>query len=655
MPVQLTALDYYPAGDDNKRIIRTGEDLERMERHLLSSPFTVFDFETSGVNWFKKARAVGGALATWGPDNRIWNYYVPFRHKSGEAQLDLSVVSPVFKRILGNPHSIKIAHNIKFDDHFARREEWFLGGYRYDTMVASSLYDENQRLELESRALLLLGHKDPKYWDSRVQREISALAKRAGKNKTDYLDVHGYEELPINLCGTYACHDTQYTAELYQYYEQRCGLSSAFPRIWQTEMALTEVLCDMEESGLPVDVPYLEHLQDVLSAAKAGLEDFIASELGGGFNPGSDDQLRDLLFKQWKCPVIKFTEGKKPAVDAEVLAYFAPRIPVLRKIKEWRDADKLESTYTRSILDKTDERGICHSDFKQVGTNTGRMACRAPNFQNLPQDDDARAIKYSGKPLKEGGVDPWSIRRAFIVRGKDRPRLYFDYSQIELRVLAFYSRDPIMVDNYMRGGDIHQRTMDEVSAMLGRPVPRRDAKVVNFGLAYCLTAEGLSRQAGMPIDEAEQFMAGFFERYRGIAEFRETFWKSIEESEGKSFRNIFGRMRRLADISSWQDWRRRRAQRQGIGSLVQGTAAELTKESLVRVSRWIKASGADAELVNVVHDDIQIDVHVGWLASVARAAKREMEAYPEFHPIPITVDGDYSTTNWAEKKSLPLH
>lgn len=165
---------------------------------------------------------------------------------------------------------------------------------------------------------------------------------------------------------------------------------------------------------------------------------------------------------------------------------------------------------------------------------------------------------------------------------------------------------------------------------------------------------GLARQAKMNMDDAEAFLQAFEHRYAGIPLFRERFWAEIRGRPGHWFANLWGRRRRLPLISSYKGSERRRAERQAIGTLIQGQAAELTKESLVRVDRFIKERGLPVKLCNVVHDDIQMDCPAEHLVEVCAGVKAEMERYPEFYPIPIKVDGDYSTTHWAQKVSLPL-
>jgi DNA polymerase-1 len=437
---------------------------------------------------------------------------------------------------------------------------------------------------------------------------------------------------------------------LYEYY----GISGLYPRVWETEMGLTRVLCDMEEAGLAIDVDYLETLRDSLTGVSRALELQISDLLPrrGEPNLGSDDWLRDLLQRDLGFRLTKTTKKHQLSVDREVLESFEKSHPIIPLIMEWRDAEKLINTYTTSILSRLDSNSILHANFQQVMANTGRMACREPNFQNQPSDDDKRARRWTGKSLEDGGIDPWSIRRAYKNRGKGWVRLFFDYSQIELRVLAFYSRDPSMVDAYLNGEDIHARTSLEVFGTKEK-AKRRFAKIINFGLSYGMSEIGFSRQAKIPLPEAEAYLKKFFQRYQGITEFKRQFYSQVR-SQGCAFQNLFGRPRRLPDMNSPNSYNQGRAERQAIATLIQGTAAELMKEALVSIYCLFKEAGYGSRLVNVVHDEVQADVPVEELASVSRDMKMCMEAFPEFSPIPIIADGEWTDLSWADKRRLPI-
>lgn len=233
------------------------------------------------------------------------------------------------------------------------------------------------------------------------------------------------------------------------------------------------------------------------------------------------------------------------------------------------------------------------------------------------------------------------------------PRLYFDLSQIELRMIAYYTGDPIMVDTYLKGGDIHRRTQAEIGSLLGgEPIKRRPAKIINFGISYGLSEMGLSRQAKISETDAASFMNAFLTRYQGVVKYRKEFWYNMR-FQGNQFANKFGRRRYIPAISSDIGRVRARAERQAFGGLIQGTAADLMKEIIVRIHKWLKAMEIPARLVSTVHDEVWIDCPASYLVQVAPKVKSFMETFPEFWPIPIVADGSYSTTNWAEKHDLP--
>lgn len=648
MATQLTIFGPTWRQEPNKQLVNTADRFESLVRFLRGKPLVV-DYETSGVEWFKSAEAVGIGFASWDDNGYLWNAYVPFRHRTNDQQLDLAIIGPAIQKLLEDQRTLKIAHNIKFEDHFSRREGWKLLGPRYCTMVAARLYDENRGASLDARAEQDLQDPNARVWSAALDEYVRELARGNRMGVKAYKAKYGYSEIPTALATPYCGTDTDQTGRLFQFYE-RWGLSTRYPRIWPTEMRLTEILCSMEENGLPIDIGYLQGVKSQVQQAKATLEAQIKDALGGfQFNPGSDDEVRNLLANVMGYRWEKRTEKNQLAVDREVLGWFAEQNLVCRLLLKWRDAEKLDTTYTDSILDMLDSRGLLHGDLKQVGTNTGRLSCEKPNYQNFPSDDDERAILFSGKKVEDGGIDPWSIRRAFPVRRPGWVRVFLDYSQVELRVLAYYSRDPVMVDAYLHNEDIHARTAKEVGAILGRECPRRVAKVVNFGLSYCLSEKGLASQAKLPLEEAQAFLAAFFQRYAGVANFRLELWAQARR-QGNMWNNLFGRTRRVADLQATEFWRKKRAERQMVGSAIQGTAAELTKESLVRLDDWIKESGVPALLCNTVHDEIQIDTPRECLPLVVAEATKRMEAFPEFAPIPIIVDADWSDKTWADKQ-----
>lgn len=652
MPVQINPCLVYTTGYPDKHLVMDMPTFQRMVHFLRESPALVWDFETSGLDWFKSSRACGIGLGGWKTDGTLDLYYVPFRHATGEKQLAVEQIGPSIKELLGDPNKLKIAHNMKFDEHFANEEGWEIAGPRYDTMIAARLYDENRKAGLKIRAVQDLGRADAQLYEKRINEEVYRLAKAHGMPVADYRNAFGYSQINIPLCGTYCCFDLEFTAHLHLFYEA-AGISRLYSRIWQTEMELIGVLTRMEARGMAIDTEYLETLRDALGGILASLEDSIWHQLGGfQFNLSSDAELREVLMKRLGIRLSKLTKKGQFAVDKEVLSQHVDAHPVLRQIIDWREAEKLRSTYTNSILMRLDANLTLHPDYQQVGTFTGRLSCMNPNFQNQPSDSDDRAQKFSGKSLEEGGRDPWSIRRAYVVGKPGWVRLYFDYSQIELRVLAYYSGDPVMVGAYVNGEDIHERTSLEVFGTKEK-AKRRPSKVINFGLSYCMTAKGYSVQTGIPLNEAEKHLAKFFQRYHGIMTFRNKFWDEVRR-RGGYFQNIFGRPRKIKTINSSDEIDRTKAERRAIATIIQGTAAELTKESLVKVDRFLRERNLPAYIVATVHDEIQIDCRISVMTEVSRGVKAIMEDFSMFSPIPIIVDCEYSTTSWADKSKVQL-
>jgi len=636
----------------NKEVVLTLEQFWGMMAILREYRVIGFDFETTGTEWYKHAAGVGIALGVMQADGTVRAWYVPYRHLTGEPQLSVEVIGPPIAELLADRGVMKVAHNLKFDMHMARREGWKVEGPLYDTMIAARLYDENKRMALKFRAKHDLGIEDADEWEQQLHDITVDNAKRLGLGIKKYLSLYGYGEVPIKICGFYACFDIDFTLQLWAKYEH-FGVSTKYPRVWPNEMRLVEVICDMEEAGLPIDIPYMLDLKERARQEQERVGNDLRQAMGGvSFNWGSDDEVREYLISYLKLPLWRQTDTYQISVDKAALSEFKTRSPVIPLLLEWRDFDKILTTYTDSILDKLDANGMLHGEFQQVGTNTGRLSCKKPNFQNFPNDDDDRAMKYSGKHLEDGGFDPFSVRRAFVMRDQRTVRLHMDYSQIELRVLAYYSGDPVLTNSYLQGEDVHTRTSLEVFGTDAKHM-RRIAKVINFGLSYCMSHYGLSRNANIPEAEAEKYMSTFFEKYAGIAAFRKVFWQQAREN-GCEFQNLWGRPRRVPYLNSEVLKSRAASERKSIGTLIQGTAAELTRESLTRLDDWFRAESLPAMIVNTIHDDIAVDVDVSALAYVARGMKERMEAFPEFAPIPVIVDGEWTNTNWAEKKPLPL-
>jgi len=665
--IQLRAFEYH-RDDPLHRVVRTVPELRRALSWLAQQRSVTVDTETSGLAWYRDASICGVSMAAFREDGAVQSYYFPIRHQTGEAQLPPDVVLAGVRDILEDERIEKVWFNKKFDEHMFRREGVRMRGPMRDVMLEAHLYNENGPLALKDRAALDLGDPRAHAHERILGRSIARLAKESKCGVEDYKDRFGYARVSVPLAGVYACYDVEFTARLGQLYDRQ-GVRDFFRSTYSTELALIPVLCEMEEHGLPVNPDYLEWLAQETDEAMEKLRPRIREAAGGHeLDPASDQEVIHYLTKVAGVTLVKETKAgvkdrwkardedrehvPKYAVDAEVLGQLAEHYPVCQLILDYREAAKLRGTYTTSILERTGYDGCVHGDFKQLGTNTGRLSSEKPNLQNFSSDSDERALAFSGKKVEDGGTDPWSVKRAFVNRAPGWGRLYNDYSQIELRVLAKYSMDPVMLETYLANEDIHSRTSLEVFGNKEKS-QRRKAKIINFGLSYCMSPSGYTKQAKVDVAQGERDMARFFARYARIGPFREEFWAQCRGRNPPSFRNMFGRPRRIPLLNADDKWVRLRAERQAIGSLIQGTAAELTKESLVRIWTWEQTARTGMKLCSTIHDEISMDMEEKIMPDVVRALVPMMETFPQFDPIPILVDSEWSTTNWSEKKKLP--
>ena len=416
MPIQINPHLTLETGNPDRTIVWRMDQFSSMLQFLEASTVTVFDFETSGLDWFKGAHACGIALAGIAGGDHVRSFYVPFRHDTYFRQLAFEQIRDPLGKLLADEARLKIGHNLKFDLHFARKCGWDVRGPLYDTMIAANFKDENRPLGLKDRAHADLGSSESQSWEDRVRAEVRDLAKRSSLGLSEYMARYGYSQVSLPVVGTYACLDVESTARLFMLYEKH-GLSRVFSRVWATEMELVGVLCEMEANGMPIDVSYLQRLRAELQGELQRLEAIIWSLLAGRkFNLASDDHMRDFLTKGLNIALQKRTKGGKLAVDAEVLEECQHVHPVIQHILRWREAEKIANTYTASILTRLDVQDCLHPDYQQVGTATGRL-CVAGNTVLETSVGDIRIVDLDlSSPIHRNAC-------IFTHRGRWRPIL----------------------------------------------------------------------------------------------------------------------------------------------------------------------------------------------------------------------------------------
>jgi DNA polymerase-1 len=400
------------------------------------------------------------------------------------------------------------------------------------------------------------------------------------------------------------------------------------------ELPLTRVLARMEREGIRIDSTELLRLSQLMEAEIGRLTAEIHGLAGKPFNIASPQQLGRVLFEDLKLPApVKYGKGKTISTAADVLEELAADYEIVRKTLEYRQLTKLKGTYVDALPTLIDRQtGRLHTSFNQTGAATGRLSSSNPNLQNIPiRTELGREIRAAFVP-REG----WKMVVA-------------DYSQIELRLLAHMSEDPLLLEAFRGGEDIHTRTASEVLGihpLMVTPEARRDAKAVNFGIVYGISPFGLAAQLGISRGEAEKYIRNYFERYQGVKRFIDATIAEVRQT-GVT-RTLFGRERPIPDINSRNPNARGFAERTAVNSPLQGTAADLIKLAMVRIDRALQQGGHRGVMLLQVHDELVFECPAEESDAIAALAKREMEGARELK-VPLLVDvgvGD----NWRDAK-----
>lgn len=402
--------------------------------------------------------------------------------------------------------------------------------------------------------------------------------------------------------------------------------------LYEVEMPLIKVLSEMEIMGFKVNKESLNQIGFELSEEIDSLTSQIFDLAGEEFNINSPKQLGTILFEKLNLPIIKKTKTGY-STDADVLDELSSKHGIVEKILNYRQLVKLKSTYIDGLLGSVSEDSKIHSSFNQTVTATGRISSTEPNLQNIP-------IK-----LEQGR----RIRKAFIPITPDYVIMSADYSQIELRVLAHISRDENLIDAFKNNQDIHRRTaseilnipMDQVTSM-----ERSRAKAVNFGIVYGLSDYGLSRDIKIPIKEAKKYIENYFDRYRGVKEYLDS---AVQDGKKNGYvKTLMNRLRYIPEINSGNRNIKMLGERLAMNTPIQGTAADIIKIAMIKVSDRLKEEGLKTRLILQVHDELVLEVEKNELDLAAKIVKEEMENAISLD-VPLIVDVKWGN-NWYEAK-----
>jgi len=661
-----------PRLSDGHHIIHTPDELSAMVRELQSATDVGFDFETSGLRYWDRQLPIGFSIGYWNGDRpRCW--YVPVEHRTAEIQADPDNARAAFRDALKGARSL-VGHNLKFDINMARAGGWEVPRWTqlHDTMIQAYLIDELQPKQLE-KVVMALGvspYGDSLEMKDAVEDWIKSRAKERRQSRRAYLDELGHAEIPVGLEGEYACRDVGHTLALdRQQRRQAMGIGTHYEAsrsaLYANEMLLVRALADMEFVGQPVDVDYLERVGLDLDQQMAEGGQKLERLFGGRHKWGNDNVIRELLFQELKLPIVALTKRGQPAVDKAAMHVLAGEHKGVEPLMEWRARYKVRNTYTDSLISKVDARGRIHASFVQTGTSTGRLSSKAPNLQNIP----------SRHPILSK-----LVRRAFVV-DPDQTRIYCDYSQVELRLLAWITANPTLTAAYEShaymgllsgrltyeqyrsarqseaAADVHGLVAERVfGADPTAPDFKRRrsaAKIINFGVPYGGGPNLLVTNPELSLSEkvAKRYYSQYHQQNPEIEKTKARLLQKMLTHSDPHFVNWASRVRHGRRLL-WADENLvSEEERSMFASLVQGSAGELTRFSLVKLWLLQQTGKLPAVTTSTVHDEIQVDCDTKDEHEVAMIVQREMEGFTGlFGTIPVVADLETTRTHWADKE-----
>lgn len=595
--------------------ILTEESFNSWLEKLKSAPVIAFDTETDSLDYMV-ANLVGLSFAIEEGEAA----YVPVAHDyiGAPEQLDRQWVLEQLKSLLEDDAIAKVGQNLKYDASVLARYDIELKGIKFDTMLASYVYNSvGGKHDMDSLALRFLQHS------------CISFEQIAGKGKAQLT----FNQIDLEQASPYAAEDADVTFRLHQRLNAELEKNEALNRIYQDiEVPLVPVLSRIERTGVLIDDMLLGAQSQEIAARLGELEQKAFEIAGQEFNLSSPKQLQTIFFEKMGLPVIKKTPSGAPSTNEEVLQELALDYPLPKLILEYRGLAKLKSTYTDKLPKMINpETGRVHTSYHQAVTATGRLSSTDPNLQNIPIRNE------EGRRIRQAFIAPhgWKI-------------LAVDYSQIELRIMAHLSGDKALLDAFKNGKDIHAATAAEIIGVDIDQVTseqRRRAKAINFGLIYGMSAFGLSKQLGIPRGEAQQYMDTYFERYPGVMQYMED-TRSLAAEKGY-VETIFGRRLHLPEIKSRNGMRRKAAERAAINAPMQGTAADIIKKAMLLVDEWVQAEGeGKVKLLMQVHDELVFEVESSSLSEIESKIQKLMESAAELD-VPLVAEAGHGD-NWDQ-------
>jgi DNA polymerase-1 len=589
--------------------VASGMATKLFVKNLMNQTSVCFDTETTGLNPLT-AELVGIAFS-WEIGK---GFYVPFPEAKNEAQELIEILRPFFE----SEHIQKIGQNLKYDIKVLAKYNVDVNGKLFDTMLAHYLINPDMRHNMDILAETYLNY---------TPISITELIGKKGKNQLSMRDV------PLEKQTEYAVEDADITLQLKEHFEKELGEANTQKLFDEIEIPLLRVLAAMELEGINLDTKFLNSLSEDLNTDIINLEKNIYEAAGEEFNIASPKQLGIILFEKLKLvDKPKKTKTGQYATGEDILSYLAKDHAIIQNILDYRGLAKLKSTYVDALpLQVEASTGRVHTDYMQTVAATGRLSSNNPNLQNIPIRTER------GR----------QVRKAFVPRNDDYTLLAADYSQIELRIIAALSEEETMIEAFKNGEDIHASTASKVFNVPLTEVTREqrgNAKTVNFGIIYGVSAFGLSNQTDLSRGEAKELIDTYYETYPKLKAYMS---RQVDFARDNGYvQTVLGRRRYLKDINSRNAMVRSGAERNAVNAPIQGSAADIIKIAMINIYEKLRAGNYKSKMLLQVHDELVFDVYKPELEAMKTMIKTEMENAFVME-VPLDVEMDIGI-NWLE-------
>ncbi|MHC4804712.1 MAG: DNA polymerase I [Planctomycetota bacterium] len=579
-------------------LIDTKEKFEVFLTSLKKQKLFAIDTETTSL--FPMRAALVGISLSWQP---LRGFYLPVKAPLGSKLLDVESVRGKLAPILADENVKKIGQNIKYDLLVLENAGMPVKGVYFDTMVASYCLDPSRSHSMNKMALDFLNYECI---------PISALIGK-GKNQLTF------DMVDTAAACRYAAEDADITFQLYNFLKDRLEAEPLLEKLFQdVEMPLVSVLATMEYNGVSLDTGLLRKISGQVTETLKTVTEQVYEHAGVSFNIDSPKQLAEILFDR-----LNLTPVRKRSTDAAVLEQLGDQHPIIELILQYRTLSKLKNTYVDklgAIINSRTKR--VHASFNQTITATGRLSSSNPNLQNIPIRTEL------GR----------RIRAAFVPAKKNDCILSADYSQIELRLLAHFSRDQTLMAAFAADQDIHRFVASQIYGVALEEVTdemRSRCKAVNFGIIYGQGPFGLSRSIGISQAEAKRFIEDYFARYSSIREFMDD---CISRAERSGYaETIMHRRRNIPNLSSKNANKRSQAERLAINTVIQGSAADLIKIAMINIQRKIETQQLPVKLILQIHDELVFELPTADADKHAKWIEKEMTGAIKLD-VPLKVD-----------------